>query len=300
MNGGGVQNYYSWSKNSNGSAATSTTYSTTDLVNEVTDFIEPRVEAGTPWFAWVAFNAPHTPFHDPPAELAPEGGYSAQGAGESNNSHLYRNALEALDTEIGRLLESINPARTQILLLGDNGTPGQVVQAPFGNGNAKGDLYNGGIHVPMVAKGPAVTVAPGSTTDILVHCIDMFSTILELAGIDESAVPGLAARNLGSTSMVPILNGTDSADRFVIAERFGNNPGRAVILADYTDYKYIIYGNPNSTADTPSFEFFNIGAPANDFNEQAPLVIDSLIGVALDAYNACVAKDAEVGGGYSN
>ncbi|MCZ6671808.1 MAG: sulfatase-like hydrolase/transferase [Verrucomicrobia bacterium] len=300
MNGGGVQDYYSWSKNSNGSVATSTTYSTTDLVNHVSSFVGGKEAAGTPWLAWVAFNAPHTPFHDPPAELAPEGGYSAQEAGESSNSHQYRKALEALDTEIGRLLESINPARTQIILLGDNGTPGQVVQAPFGNGNAKGDLYNGGIHVSMVAKGPAVKVAPGSTTDTLVHCIDVFSTILELAGIDESAVPDLAARNIGSTSMVPIFNGTDSADRFVIAERFGNNPGRAVIVADYPDYKYIIYGDPRSAADAPTFEFFNIGAPANDFNEQVPMDIGSLTGTALDAYNACVAKDNEVGGGYSD
>mgnify|MGYP000275956744 CR=1 FL=1 len=36
-----------------------------------------------------------------------------------------------------------------------------------------------------------MTVAPGSSTGTLVHCIDVFSTILELAGIDEAAVPGL-------------------------------------------------------------------------------------------------------------
>jgi arylsulfatase A-like enzyme len=300
MNGGGVPDYYSWSKNSNGTSATSTIYSTTDLVNHVVTFVDNNETTQTSWFAWVAFNAPHTPFHEPPAELAPEGGYSAQGADESSNAHLYRKALEALDTEIGRLLESINPARTQIILLGDNGTPGQVVQAPFGNGNAKGDLYNGGIHVPMIAKGPFVKVAPGSTTDTLVHCVDIFSTILELAGIDQSAVPDLAARNVRSTSLLPILNGTDNANRFVIAERLGGNPGRAIIVDDYPDYKLIINGDPNSTVDTPSFEFFNIGTPANDLNEQSPLTIASLNGTALAAFNACMAIDLEVGGGYNN
>ncbi|MDA0350060.1 MAG: sulfatase-like hydrolase/transferase [Verrucomicrobia bacterium] len=300
INGGGVQDYYSWTKNSNGTSSTSTTYSTTDLVNHVVTFVDGKETTQTPWFAWVAFNAPHTPFHEPPAELAPEGGYSAQGAGESGNSHLYRKALEALDTEIGRLLESVNPARTQIILLGDNGTPAQVVQAPFGNGNAKGDLYNGGIHVPMIAKGPFVKVTPGTTTDTLVHCIDIFSTILELAGIDESVVPGLAERNVRSTSIIPVLNGTDTADRFVIAERLGGNPGRAILVDDYPDYKLIINGDPNSDSDTPTFEFFNIGLPANDVNEQSPLTIGSLSGIALAAYNACIAKDSEVGGGYSN
>ena len=186
INSGGVPSYSSWNKNSNGVSSNSSTYTTTDQVNHAVAFINENDANGTPWFAWVAFNAPHTPFHDPPAALAPEGGYSARGDGESNNRHLYRKALEALDTEMGRLLEAINPARTQILLMGDNGTPGQVVQAPFGNGNAKGDLYNGGIHVPMIAKGPLVTVTPGSSTDTLVHCIDIFSTILEIAGIDEA------------------------------------------------------------------------------------------------------------------
>ena len=300
MNRGGVPDYYSWSKNSNGTSSTSTTYSTTDLVNHVVTFVDDKEATQTPWFAWVAFNAPHTPFHEPPVELAPEGGYSAQGAGESSNAHLYRKALEALDTEMGRLLESINPARTQIILLGDNGTPGQVVQAPFGNGNSKGDLYNGGIHVPMIAKGPFVKLPPGTTTDTLVHCIDIFSTILELAGIDESTVPGLAERNVGSTSMLPILGGTDTADRYVIAERFGNSPGRAILVDDYPGYKLIINGDPNSNSDVPSFEFFNIGAPAIDFNEQSPLTISSLSGEALAAYNACVARDAVTGGGYSN
>ena len=100
--------------------------------------------------------------------------------------------------------------------------------------------------------------------------------------------------------MLPILGGTDTADRFVIAERFGNSPGRAILVDDYPGYKLIINGGPNSNSDVPSFEFFNIGAPAIDFNEQSPLTISSLSGEALAAYNACVARDAVTGGEYSN
>ena len=303
INGGGVPDpdgYSNWVKNSNGTTATTTVYSTTDQVNEAKTFIDARVAAGTPWFAWVAFNAPHSPFHDPPASLAPAGGYSTIEDGESTVSHQYRKMLEALDTEIGRLLESVDPAQTNILLIGDNGTPAQVVQAPYGAGHAKGDLYNGGIHVPMIAKGPAVTVTPGSSTDALVHCIDVFSTILDLAGIDEAAVPGLGARGVASTSVLPILRGTDTADRCVVAERGGADPGRAIILGDYPDYKLIINGDPDDDFDIPSFEFYNIGAPANDVNEKSPLDPGSLTGTALDAYNACLAKDLALGGGYSD
>ncbi len=298
INSGGVPDYFNWPKNSNGIIANTTTYTTTDQVSHAVAFIEDNDAVGRPWFAWVAFNAPHTPFHEPPSELAPEGGYSTRQAGESNNQHLYRKALEALDTEMGRLLESINPNRTQIFLMGDNGTPRQVVQAPFGNGNAKGDLYNGGIHVPMIAKGPFVKVPQGSTTDTLVHCVDLFSTILELTGIDPSMVPNLASGNVRSNSILPILYGVDNSDRHVIAERSGDSPGRAIIVDDYPDYKLIINGDPDSDSDTPTFEFYNIGAPANDLNEQVPLDIASLAGTALDAYNRCLALDRAVGGGY--
>lgn len=300
INSGGVTDYFNWTKNSNGTTATSTTYSTTDQVNHVTTFIEDNQAEGKPWFAWVAFNAPHTPFHDPPAELAPDGGYSVQETGEANNHYRYRKALEALDTEIGRLLESVNLSHTQVILLGDNGTPNQVVQAPFGDGNSKGDLYNGGIHVPMIAIGPWAKTEAGSATDSLVHCIDLFSTILELAGIDEANVPNLESQNVGSQSIVPILNGTDTENRFMIAERTGTSNGRAIIIGEYPQYKLIIYGDPASTTDTPTFEFYNVGSPTFDLNEQSPLSIASLDGDALAAYNACIAKDIELGGGYSD
>ncbi len=298
---GGVQDYELWNKVEDGTARQGfTTYTTTDQVNEAVEFM--AAQGTDPWFVWMGFNAPHTPFHDPPAGLAPPGGYPAQAPGESTDSWNYRKALEALDTEMARLLESVDLARTNVILIGDNGTPAQVVQAPYGpsgpTGHSKGDLYQGGVHVPMVAAGPDVSLPAGSVSDRLVHCIDLFSTILELAGIDETtAIPG--GTTIDSTSIVPILQGTDTADRCIVVERFGegDGDGRAIILDDYPDYKYIIFGDKDSPTDTPDFEFYNITA---DPNEQSPLEVASLTGVALDAYHACAAKDAALGGGYSD
>ena len=299
--GGGVQDYLDWNKVEDGVQTDNvTTYTTTDQVNEAVEFI--NAQGTDPWFVWMGFNAPHTPFHDPPAGLAPPGGYSAQAAGESANSWNYRKTLEALDTEMARLLASVDLSKTNVILIGDNGTPGQVVQAPYGptgpTGHSKGDLYEGGVHVPMVVSGPDLTLSAGSISDKLVHCIDLFSTVLELAGISEAAaIPG--GTTIDSISIVPVLQGTDTADRCIIVEKHsdGNGDGRGIIIDDYSDYKLIIFGDKNSTADTPTFEFYNI---ALDPNEQTPLTIAGLTGVALDAYNACIAKDAALGGGYSD
>ena len=272
-----------------------------------------QINNAQPWFTWVAFNGVHSPFEEPPDELAPEGGYSPRLNGENDNAYFYRKMCEALDTEIGRLLESIDPAQTNIIIIGDNGTPGQVVQAPFGNGHAKGSIYNGGTNVPMVIAGPAVTIAQGSSTDKLVHCVDLFATILDMAGIDQSAVTGLDAMNVQSNSIVPILNGTDTADRIMIAEKGGPDGAghaRAIITDDYPNYKLIINGDPDDPSDTPTFEFYDIG---NDWNEQSPLgydntqtyelnpaLLDAMGGDVRAAYDACLAVDASVGGGYSD
>ena len=144
--------------------------------------------------AWVAFNAPHTPFHIPPTNL------HSYGANPATNLLKYRAAVEAMDTEIGRLLLSVNAATTDIIFIGDNGTPGQVIQAPYDAAHAKDTLYEGGIRVPLIIKGPSV-VSGGRTSNALVHAVDLFSTMLELAG-----VPLPTTVTLDSKSLIPILS----------------------------------------------------------------------------------------------
>jgi cytochrome c peroxidase len=308
ITGGGVGNYLNWTKNVNGATENSTTYTTTDQVNEAIAFIRRSENANDPqpWFCWVALNAPHTPFHDPPAGLAPliDPGnpalgvaYSTQAAGESTDEWNYRKMLEALDTELGRLLANV-PANTNIILIGDNGTPAQVVTEPFSSAHAKGSLYEGGIRVPMVVAGPAVDdTLVNTTTDSVVHAVDLYSSILELASIDPAAVAPPSALSQ-SKSIVPILDGTDQTSRYLIAEGGDNaNRGRVIIPADYPDYKLIIFNDP-ANPGTPTLEFYNIGAPGNDVNEQSPLDTGSLTGTALEAYNDCIALDTAVGGGF--
>ena len=281
---GGVTDYENWNRNNNGTSANSTLYSTTDQVNEAKAFIDTQETAGKNWFVWMGFNAPHTPFHEPPAALL-------QGKTGTSNRALYEKSLEALDTEIGRLLQSVDYANTTVILVGDNGTPGQVVQAPYGNGHAKDDLYEGGIHVPMIVRGPSVKVPAGSTTDKFVHVTDLFPTVLELAGVADPTT------GVDGASIVPILNGTDTTQRLVVAEKIGTESGRSLRSEAYPDYKLIIMGDPISSTDDPTFEFYNLG---NDENELSPLNIAGLTGTPLAAYNFLISKDAEIGGGYSN
>lgn len=198
---GVLPSYTAWTKVTNGVSAASTTYATTDVVNDAVAWINARTTAGQNWLAWVAFNAPHTPFHNPPAAL------HSYGASPATNLLKYRAAVEAMDTEIGRLLAAVNFATTTVIFLGDNGTPGQVIQAPYDSTHAKDTLYEGGVRVPLIVRGPGV-VNPGRTSSALVHAVDLFSTQLELAG-----VPVPATLTLDSQSFVSVLTNQSAGTR---------------------------------------------------------------------------------------
>lgn len=298
LTGGGAGDYFSWSKNDNGNVTNNfTTYTTTDQVNEAKTFIDAQEVAGNPWLVWMGFNAPHTPFHEPTPGLL-------QGGTGTSDRELYNKALEALDTEIGRLLQSVDLNTTTVIIVGDNGTPAQVVQAPYGpagpNGHSKSDPYEGGIHVPFIVLGPDVTLPAGSTSDRLVHVVDLFPTILAMAGVP---YPGTG---VDATSILPILNGTDTAKRSAVTETFGDtmfSSARSIRMevnpqfpGAHPDYKLIIFGDPTTTTDTPSFEFYNL---ANDPNEDSPLNIAALSSTEQVAYDALIAKDTALGGAYS-
>ena len=207
---GEVTDFYNWTKvtgsGATASSTTSTTYATTENVNDALAFINAQTAAGKPWFTWLAFNAPHTPYHKPPNDLH---SYDTTVAGweslaiTGNSLVHYNAAVEAMDTEIGRVLAGVDLNTTTVIFIGDNGTPTATLQAPYPASRGKATLYEGGVRVPMIIRGPNV-VSPGRTAPQLVHVVDLYSTILELAGINvANTIPGGTV--LDSQSLLPIL-----------------------------------------------------------------------------------------------
>jgi len=204
---GGVGNYSNWRKVTNGQTSQSTTYATTEFTNDAIDWVDAQ---NKPWFLWLAYTAPHTPFHLPPKELISDQTLDGSDI-ESNPLPYYFAAIEAMDSEIGRLLNSIDPSErdnTVIIFMGDNGTPNQVVQAPFSKGNAKGSLKRGGINVPFMMHGPNIG---SGREDALVNTSDLFATIADLSG-----VPIKNYEN--SYSLVPLLTGGQTERDSLYAE----------------------------------------------------------------------------------
>ncbi|MGB0578964.1 MAG: sulfatase-like hydrolase/transferase [Limisphaerales bacterium] len=289
---GNLTNYHSWSKITiNGAAAPvvtgSTTYATTENTTDAINWI--NAQGGNDWMCWVAYNAPHSPFDAAPAVVA---GQNNPYANINNNRRRYESMLWAIDAEIGRLLGSVDLNSTTVIIVGDNGTPGGVIQTPFSNAHSKATLYDGGTHVPLIIAGKAVQ-SVGTTSDALVSAVDVYSTILEIAGIN----PASLGVTLDSKSLLPIINGgTDNADRFAVIEAFGvdTNPGRAIRDGDY---KLIIHDDPLITTDTAVLELYHLPTDQNETNN---LLAGTLTAAQQTAHNNLLARNVALGGAFNN
>jgi arylsulfatase A-like enzyme len=195
-----------------------------------------------PWFAWVAFNLAHTTiFQQPSAMAVPNldtldavtikemkecgGAFGSNQAGSCSGEALMRAMTNSLDTVFGKLLQavdSIDP-NTYVIFISDNGTAmyGRPKLDFIDNmyitrkGRGKGTAYQSGALVPVIVRGPKI--APDTRNNSYAHVVDLFSTILELAGLTPpkhvSNSDGTGTVPLDAVSLTPILFNRAKATR---------------------------------------------------------------------------------------
>lgn len=192
---GGVRNYFDYTLDEQGIQKKTTEYTTTVFTNKAIEWIKGQGEKdkNRPWFMWLAYNAPHAPFHLPSKSLLSGSSLALSGSDadiKDNPLKYYLASLEALDKEMGRLLASISPdvlANTTIIFIGDNGTPSEVIQAPYSAEKAKASVYEGGVWGVLTVAGKGVT-RKGVHEDALVNGTDIFATIADIAGVQSSTI----------------------------------------------------------------------------------------------------------------
>lgn len=207
---GGIPDYFNWTGVENGEKVEVNGYSTTVLTDRAIDWIDTQEK---PWFLWLAYNAPHSPFHLPPLDLhtfdeLPD---DADSISETPLPY-YQAMLEALDTEIGRLLASLSPEErdnTVVMFIGDNGSPNQVTREFYGNHQAKATIYDSGTRVPFVVSGPGIE--PGRS-DAFLNTTDLTATIASLAGA--------AFSSPDSIDFSPVLYGEEGVRDYIYVEHF--------------------------------------------------------------------------------
>lgn len=203
--------YTHWEKDVDGELQWSDTYMATDTTDEALAFMASSPQ---PWVLVVAYNLAHVPVHVPPGDL------NLAGVTEGSTDLEKMEAMvQALDAEFGRLRAGIPSGqrdRTNIVYLSDNGTAANFIEEPWINSRGKGTIYDGGVRVPLIMAGPHVST-PGAETDALVHVVDLFPTVAELAGVDvqglvvEEGQDAGAPVTLDGVSLLGLLEDPDSA-----------------------------------------------------------------------------------------
>ena len=234
--GGGVPSYTNWSLAENGNVSNTTEYSTSKITDLSINWIKKQTK---PWFLWVAYNAPHEPFHLPPSDLHRQGNLPTDPNSISLNPLPYYLAMvEAMDKEMGRMFNSIDDQTfedTIIIFLGDNGTPSEVVQT-YNTKRAKGSLYQGGINVPMVISGKGVSRKNEEDNNLL-NTTDLFSTICDIAGAK-------CPERDDSKSFNKLLSGSFHDVRtFVYSEKYNEQRGGLDKAIRNESHKYILFGD---------------------------------------------------------
>lgn len=216
-----LPDYFSWPKVVNGVQTVSSIYATTDQVNDTIVAIGRAKTEGRPYFIWLAFSAPHAPYQKPPNDLHTRDGLPATGA---PRRAYYEAMIEAMDTEIGRLLKSVDLKTTTVIFMGDNGTPNEVTATPYNPDHAKLRVYQQGVQVPLLIAGAGV-VKPGRQISGLVNSVDLYPTILNLAGISMAKTLPVGTKIDGVSLMPYVANratgdvrATSYADKFDLAE----------------------------------------------------------------------------------
>lgn len=161
-----------------------------------------------PFFVYLSQHTIHGPVLAPEKliEKYRKKGYPDEGV----HNATYLAAIEHLDNAVGRLLKYLDKKKltdnTLVIFLTDNGgVDMEFSNAPLRYG--KGSMYEGGIRVPMMVRWPG-KVKAGSVCSIPVHAIDIYPTLLEIAG-------GKMQQDwtIDGRSITALLEGTGDLDR---------------------------------------------------------------------------------------
>ncbi len=149
-------------------------------------FIEEHQDR--PFCLYVAHEAPHYPYQGPGDKpLRTVGGkFNNQGA-RKDIAQAYKEMVEAMDDGVGEIVAALKKhdleEDTLVMFFSDNGANQRGSNGAL-RGH-KGSVWEGGHRVPCLARWPGVIEA-GETTDVMTITLDIFPTLVELAGAKHS------------------------------------------------------------------------------------------------------------------
>ena len=162
------------------------------ITTEAIEFLEANRDG--PFFLNLWFYSVHAPFEAKEHLIEKYRAKAAEDPGNHQTNPVMGAMIETLDDNVGRVLDTLDRLgladNSLVIFTSDNGgNMYNIVEgveatsnAPLRNG--KGNIYEGGHRVPLVARWPG-KIASGTTNNALVTSVDYFPTILEVTGLPQ-------------------------------------------------------------------------------------------------------------------
>ncbi|MGS2738261.1 sulfatase-like hydrolase/transferase [Sinomicrobium sp. M5D2P17] len=188
----------------------------TDLITEEAVKSIQDYSGESPFFLYIAYNAPHGPLQAKKEDLLKYGfeaekplfskkkGYGEIGRGNTRRQ-TYSAMVTSMDQGIGKIMKTLKKLgienNTLVLFLSDNGPAPNEGGTTAGLRGHKFQEWDGGVRVPAVMKWPN-GFEGGRTVDQVMGYIDVLPTLKEIAGIRTKP-----EKTLDGVNMLPVLTG---------------------------------------------------------------------------------------------
>ena len=155
------------------------------MAERAAKFMEKSKGENKPFYIQLSWNALHA------AELANKATLAKYEKLATNNAKQAATAAitEDLDSGVGKVLEAVDQLglseNTYIIYMSDNGSGGGGRRGGLSGG--KGSVWEGGIRVPLIVRGPKVTA--NSWCHVPVVGYDLLPTLCALAGVHAKELP---------------------------------------------------------------------------------------------------------------
>lgn len=250
----------------NGKQEKHTGYCSDIFSDEAINFIEKNHQS--PFFCYLAFNAPHTPlqvpgkYYDKFRDIDPSAGlkneeipFPAMNEQDKEDARKVYAMVANIDENLGKLLSKLDELKiadnTLVIFMTDNGP--QQRRFIAGMRGLKGSVYRGGIRVPCFVRYPA-EIKGNADIEANTAYIDILPTV---ADICHAELP--SDRVIDGRSILPLLKGN--------SDEFKNRPlffywSRKYpelynnIALQMGDYKLV--GHTGYDSEINEFELFNI------------------------------------------
>ena len=266
-------------------------YSVDLMTDEAQAFIDEHKD--TPFFMYLAYPIPHVALQVPDEALEIyEDAFAENPPYLGDNMYLphlrpraaYAAMISLMDAHIGRILEQLEALgldeNTLVMFASDNGpTYVSGVDVEFfdstdGLRGLKGEVYEGGIRVPMIARWPG-KIEPNTRTDYLSAIWDLLPTLGDLLALEYP-------EDISGESFLPTLMGAEQARSQPLYWEYHGlwNGAQAVRMGKWKGVR--LGGHENPDAPIELYDLETDRSEIHDIAAQYPDVVAEISGIMND------------------